>query len=27
VFVTLEIGGELRGCIGHIFPTERSRWR
>jgi len=22
VFVTLEIAGELRGCIGHIFPTE-----
>jgi AmmeMemoRadiSam system protein B/AmmeMemoRadiSam system protein A len=21
-FVTLTLGGELRGCIGHIFPTE-----
>ncbi len=22
VFVTLEKGGDLRGCIGHIFPKE-----
>lgn len=22
VFVTLELDGELRGCIGHIFPRE-----